>query len=282
MKNLMSIYLALVIALSSNSAEASCNNNGADVPEYSFGVVPQLPAEQIVFDWTPVLARLGVEIGACFTIVVAPSIPDIEQALYAGNYDFAFANPFHAVLAHEQVGYSPIIVDSRRELNGILVVRADSNITRLADLEGSRVVFPAPNAFGASLLTRQDLRQNNVHVNVDYVGTHSNVYRQVAIGMADAGGGVNNTLVRENDSLRERLRILHQTESFPAHPILAHPDVPEDVVTAFQLSMLAFSQQSIAEPLLHAIQIPEPRLTTYEIDYAPIADLRLQDLATTR
>lgn len=276
---MLRLSTAIFLTLSSTIAEAACPDDSTDVPRYSFGIVPQLPAEQIFGDWTPVLDQIGSDIGACFTVMVETTIPEFEQALNAGTYDFAFANPFHAVIAHEQVGYSPIIVDSRRQLNGILVVRADSNVTSLADLEGMRVVFPAPNAFGASLLTRQDLRQNNVNVDVEYVGTHSNVYRQVALGMAVAGGGVNNTLVRENDSLRERLRVLHQTRAFPAHPILAHPDVPEDVAAAFQTAMLAFAQRPDAEVLLQAIQIPEPRPADYQIDYAPIAELRLQELA---
>lgn len=268
------------LILSSTVAEAACHIDSADDPEYSFGVVPQLPAEQIYRDWTPVLNRLGSEIGVCFTILVETTIPNFERALNAGTYDFAFANPFHAVIAHEQVGYLPIIVDKRRQLNGILVVRADSNFTKLSDLDGMRIVFPSPNAFGASLLIRQDLHGNDINVDVEYVGTHSNVYRQVALGIADAGGGVNNTLIRENDSLRGQLRVLHETRDFAAHPIVVHPDVPKELVVAFQQAILGLSQQPDSERSLKAIQIPEPRIADYQIDYAPIAELGLQELAT--
>lgn len=277
---MLRLSVSVFLVLSSTIAQAACHIDSVDDPEYSFGVVPQLPAEQIYSDWTPVLNQIGSEIGVCFTIMVETTIPNFERALNAGMYDFAFVNPFHAVIAHEQAGYLPIIVDERRQLNGIVVVRADSSFTTLSDLDGMRVVFPAPNAFGASLLTRQDLRQNDIDVDVGYVGTHSNVYRQVALGIADAGGGVNNTLIRENDSLREQLRILHETRDFPAHPIVIHPDVPAELAAAFQQAMLSLPQQSDNERFLQAIQIPEPRIADYQIDYAPIAELGLQELAT--
>jgi hypothetical protein len=68
-------------------------------------------------------------------------------------------------------------------------VAADSPIQTVAALNGKTVVFPAPNAFAASLLIRAHLAGQGIRIEPKYVQTHGSVYRAVALGDASAGGG---------------------------------------------------------------------------------------------
>ena len=59
----------------------------------------------------------------------------------------------------------------------------------LAELSGKTLVFPSPRAFGATLLTRADLKRLDIPHDVSYLGTHESVYQDVARGRHVAGGG---------------------------------------------------------------------------------------------
>ncbi len=51
-------------------------------------------------------------------------------------------NPYHAVMAKKAAGYTPILRDGATRLTGILVVRKDSPITRVEQLDGATLEKP--------------------------------------------------------------------------------------------------------------------------------------------
>jgi phosphonate transport system substrate-binding protein len=53
-------------------------------------------------------------------------------------------NPYHAVLAFRAHKYILLIADGKNKLGGIIVVRADSEMPNLKDLNDSRISFPTP------------------------------------------------------------------------------------------------------------------------------------------
>ncbi|MEZ4607285.1 MAG: phosphate/phosphite/phosphonate ABC transporter substrate-binding protein [Deinococcales bacterium] len=194
---------------------------------YIVSVVPQFPQLVLVEQWQPLLDELSQRLGVKFELETPENIPKFEIDFLEGHPDFAFVNPYHVVMAYESQGYIPLISDGSRELNGILVVNANSDIDELSDLEGQTIAFPSPNAFGASLYMRALLAQEGLNFEPIYVETHSNVYRFVFLGQAAAGGGVRNTLSKEDEDLQNQLKIIYETPRTRPHPIVAHPRVPE-------------------------------------------------------
>jgi phosphonate transport system substrate-binding protein len=108
------------------------------------GIVPQVPPREIVSSGSPVLRQVGQRSGQCLVLVVAPSIPAFEQQLSSGQLDFAFLNPYHQLMAQRWRGFIPLVRDGQSQLEGILVVRKDSPVRRLADLNGATVAFRHP------------------------------------------------------------------------------------------------------------------------------------------
>src|SRR4030067_3564701 len=77
----------------------------AAAPEsYVFGVVPQYDQRRLVEIWQPILDELTRRTGLHFTLVGVPNIPDFEERFLAGDYDFAYMNPYHAMLAARRQG----------------------------------------------------------------------------------------------------------------------------------------------------------------------------------
>ena len=141
--------------------------------EYTFGVVPQYGQRQLFAIWKPILDELQLRTGLRFKLVTAPKIPVFEKAFLDGSYDFVYLNPYHLLRANKAQGYVPIVRD-RINLHGILVIRKDSPVRSVSDLNEKVVAFPSPNALGASLLMRADLvKIHHVVISPLYVTSHS-------------------------------------------------------------------------------------------------------------
>jgi phosphonate transport system substrate-binding protein len=193
----------------------------------------------------------------------------------AGAADFAYMNPYHQVMAMRAQRYLPLVRE-RQPLSGILVVRRDDPIRSVRELDGRELAFPAPNAFGASLLMRALLTEREkINFTPVYVQTHGNVYRQVIRGRAAAGGGVNHTLLQERDEVRADLRVLLETPSAASHPLSAHPRVDARVRQAVADALLALADSADGQALLKAIEMPNPVRADHARDYQPLEAWRL-------
>lgn len=243
---------------------------------FTVAVVPQFSAVEIHASWTPLLERLSRETGYKFSLSVAPAIPAFEDMLFAGTPDFAYMNPYHQVMVMRSSGYLPLVRDSK-PLTGILAVRQDDPIRSVRELDGKEVAFPSPNAFGASLWMRALLAEREkINIVPVYVKTHSNAFRQVAVGKMPACGGVNHTLADEPEAVRAALRVLLETPGVPPHPFSAHPRVPEKARQAVASALLRMAGDAAGRALLAEVQMPTPVRASYTADYRPLEDYGLE------
>lgn len=227
----------------------------------------------------PILERLGAQVGAQFELKVAKDIPSFEQEVRSGQPDFAYLNPFHQVRAWRAQGYVPLVRDTKM-LTGIVVVRRDDPIRKLPELAGKAVAFPAPNAFGASLLIRAQLDEvEHVPIEPVYARTHTNGYRQTLAGNTAASGGLRATLLREPAEVRSGLRILYETPGSPPHPLSAHPRVPEAVRKKVQAAWLLLAKDPALQAPFEAIPMSHPVAASHVRDYAPLERLKLDRYA---
>lgn len=244
-------------------------------PVYTVAVVPQFQAQEIHRVWTPLLARLGEEAGVVLVLKLAQDIPSFEEEVVAGRPDFVYLNPYHQVRAHRAQRYRPLVRDAT-PLTGILVVRRDDPIREVSTLEGKALAFPAPNAFGASLLIRAHLAETaRVKIAPMYAKTHTNAYRQTILGKTAATGGLRATLEREPQEVRDALRILLETPGAAPHPLSAHPRVPAALQTAMQQAWLRLAQDPSLQASFRDIPMPRPVVADHQRDYAPLERLKL-------
>lgn len=248
-------------------------------PTYVVSVVPQFPAADIARTWTPILARLSQDLGVRFELKVARDIPSFEAEVREGLPDFAYLNPFHQVRARRAHGYVPLVRDAEL-LTGILVVRKDDPIDSTRQLADQAVAFPAPNAFGASLLIRAQLDEvDRVRIQPIYARTHTNAYRQTLAGKTAATGGLRATLEREPAEVQAGLRILFETPGAAPHPLSAHPRVPAGVQKAVQAAWLKLAREPALQASFQGIPMPRPLRADHARDYAPLERLKLDRYA---
>ncbi len=223
---------------------------------YSVGVVPQFEARELASIWVPILSEVSKRTGLHLSMKGSPRIPEFEISFEAGDFDFAYMNPYHAVVAMRKQAYLPLVRDAA-PLYGVLVVRKDSPYKEVSELAGKKISFPAPNALGASLLMRADL-DSVFHIRTIplYAQTHSSAYLNTVLGLSEASGGVKATFDRLKQDIQDNLRILYETRKAPSHPILAHPRVPEAHRLLVQKALLEMAATSDGAALLARIPMP--------------------------
>jgi phosphonate transport system substrate-binding protein len=186
-------------------------------------------------------------------------------------------NPYHFLMARKAQGYLPLLRDGSRLLSGQLLVRRDSPLKSVNDLNGKAIAFPDPNAFAASLYMRALLQEKaKIRFTASYLGTHANVYRHVILGSVAAGVGVNVTLARERPETRAELRVLYETPGTAPHPLCAHPRIPADLREAVTRAVLDMGKNEDGRTLLMRIDILQPVRAVYARDYQPLEKLDLQ------
>lgn len=243
-------------------------------------VVPQFSALDIEKAWGPVLDKLQTDTGIALQLLTYTSIPRFEKDFLEGRPDLVFMNPYHAVLAWHAHRYEPLVRDGEKPLTGILVTAQGGAVRSVGDLQGKRLAFPAPNAFGASLYIRAMLAEvHRLRFEASYVNTHTNAYRHVLMGDAAGAGGIRATLARESESVRQALTVLLETPPAAAHPLAAHPRIDATRRQAIGQALLRLAQSESGLGLLKPTTLARPVLADYGRDYAPLEKLNLSRYA---
>lgn len=262
-----SFLLTLVIIVSSSvSYAADCH--------IKVGVVPQFEQRRLLATWDPILNEIQVKTGCTYELGGNKSIAEFEEKFQAGEYDIAYMNPYHSVMAYKAQGYVPIVRSGEKKLQGILVVRKDSPIQDITELDGKELAFPSPNALGASLLMRAELAtKHGLSIIPRYVKTHSSVYLHVIKKLTEAGGGVGRTFNEQKDMIKDRLRVLYRTSKVNAHPLVAHPRLDEALRMKIQEAFLAVGNEQ--PKLVEKIPMKSPIATSLE-DYEDLQAMGLE------
>ena len=237
-------------------------------------VVPQLTPVEMYRNWQPLVEALE-KAGLPCELIIHPSIAVFEREFEQGMADVVFLNPYHMVMAHRTHGYQPLLRD-QRPLEGLLLVLRDAPVQRTEELRGQRISFPAPNALGASLYIRAMLDRKGVGFDAHYAANHRNAIRQVLTGDSAAAGVVRATYEMEPPEVTQALRVLYATPAIAPHPLAVHPRVPAAVRQALTRTLLALAREPQHQPMMAAIQMPQPITADYTRDYAPLSHLGLE------
>jgi len=216
----------------------------AEAKKLKMGIVPQQSASRLAMVWTPLLSELSKSLGVEIIFTAAKNIPTFEECLAEGVYDLAYMNPYHYSEFSWYFGYVAFAHQRGKKLKGILVTRQGSSIKALSDLDGAKIAFPSPAAFGASILPRAEIRELGIQIEPNYVKSHDSVYRAVATGIFPAGGGIMRTFGVIPEDLRSQLRIFYETKEYTPHAFAAHPRIAPDLVKKIADQMAAMDSDS--------------------------------------
>ena len=188
----------------------------------------------------------------------------VVEAFGTGRADFAALNTFSYILAKDVKGYdvralvSIVRGEGERSYKGQVIVRADSGIETLADLDGKKFAFTDPASTAGYLLPSKLLRDNGIEpAETTFAMKHDNVVSQVYQGQVDAGAtyySPPHTEERDGETVEvirdararvltqypdvaEKVRILGFTEETPNEPWVMRGDVYDDPTRQSELEV---------------------------------------------
>ncbi len=227
----------------------------ADNTVYSFSVVPQQSAKKTIETWGALIEYISEKSGVKLRIQTDKDIPQFEQHLKQESYDFSYMNPYHYTVFHDTSGYNAIVKAKNKKIKGIVVVRRDSPIKSLKELNGKELAFPSETAFAASILPRAFMSQQGIIITPKYVASHDAVYKNIENKGVVAGGGVKRTYKVLDKAFSSKLRILWTTKAYTPHAIAVHKRVPADVVARVKLALKTLQATPSGRQLLKSIKL---------------------------
>jgi phosphonate transport system substrate-binding protein len=266
---------AMLLCLSgAPTLHAACALDGV----ITVGVVPQQAASDLAQGWIPLLREVSAVSGCEFRFATAPTITEFEKRLARGEYAIAYMNPYHYVVFHQAAGYLAFAREKDRKLRGLIVVRNDSAVASVQELDGKEVAFPSPAAFAATVIPLAELKRGGISVKPRFVASHDSVYLNVARGLVVAGGGIERTLEAIDASVRDRMRVIWRSAEYPPHAFARLPAVPESVGRDFVEAIQKVASSAPGAELLKQIGF-KGVVSAQDRDWEPIRalDIRVLD-----
>jgi len=254
------------------------STRGVDTPrEYVVGVLPVHTPKRLAEVYGPIVDRLNAAIPqAHFRLEASRNYEEFEKKLYGRHFDFAMPNPYETVRALN-FGYHVFGKMGNDELfRGIILVRKDSGIRKVADLKGKKVAFPAPTALAATMMPQYYLHTHGIDVNRDienlYVGSQESSIINVLRGHAAAGGTwpMQWKLFRqENPGMAAQLEVKWQTEPLPNNAWVVRDDVPPTLAEKVSKVLVGLNGKSEGRAILKKVGITRFEYASAET-YQPV------------
>jgi phosphonate transport system substrate-binding protein len=244
---------------------------------YTFGIGPVQSATELAKHWTPFMEYLTKKSGVPLQFKTAKDISTYQQQLREGVYDFGYINPYHYLEFNKSSGYKAFAREKDGKLLGILVVKEDSPIHDLSQLNDQTIAFPSANAMVATWLAVNMLQKKNIKTTPQYVNSMDSVYLSVARGLFPAGGGETRTFGTFNPEVKSKLRILWTSEALPPFPFMSHPRVPKSVVAKVQQAMEQMANDPEGMALLKANNFTGIERTN-DADYNAMRKMNIQPM----
>ena len=221
-----------------------------------------LPCSDIMMvfkKFNPLITYLKQQTGFDISLVVPKGYADFESAMKNGDIDFAFSDP-HIYLKLEDLYNTNSLISSLDRKgaglqHGVVIVRKDSGINNLKDLQGKAVLFgpelSAPKWLAARLL----FKENDIDIIKD-LRSYSNggccedIAFNVYLKVVDAGLVCDHFLEEHSEKQKElgidakQMIVIGRTESVPSRVFAARKGLREDIVTKVNQALLKLDKKN--------------------------------------
>jgi phosphonate transport system substrate-binding protein len=188
-------------------------------------------------------AALGAIMGVSVTAGAYPDYLALLEAMNEGHADLAWLPPVIALRSASQGSTLPVALPIRNGLawfSAALFARADSSLSGLDSLRGSRVAWVDPQSASGYLVIRAWMRSQgydpaSVFGQEHFLGSHESVVQAVMLGAADVGAtfahlGEDMQWVRSAGWGPHQVRVLALAGPIPSDVVAASVRLPVPVI----------------------------------------------------
>ena len=244
-----------------------------------FGVHPLHNPQRLYETYGPVVEFINRHLGGVkIELEASRSYEEFDKRLYGRHFHFALPNPLQTINSFEH-GYRVFGKEGEDDtFRGIIIVRKDSGISRVSDLKGKKVSFPAPTALAATMMPLYYLHTHGLDVNRDirrvFTGSQESSIMQVYLGTSAAGATWPppwKAFVERNPRYAEELVVKWETPPLVNNGLVVRDNVPREVADKVAALLFALHTHDEGRRLLAAIPLSRFEPATSET-YRPVYD----------
>ena len=214
--------------------------------------------ERLQLEWGPFKEALETATGDTFEFYAVNSRTAAAEALRGETVDFVVSGPAEYVVINKLTNATPIVGLGRPDYHCAIVVRADSGINTVADLEGRTVAFGDIGSTSNMLCPMQVLADHGLDPinDIEVMHTSRNIaHEALKNGDVDAlgsnAGSWLNVRNAETDLPYGFFRILARSGDLPNDMIMVGAHVPADAAAAVQQAIIENKDSIIAGITAH-------------------------------
>jgi len=241
-----------------------------------FGVLAARGPVECRKRWQPTVDYLTAEVPGCVFRLVPLAYDEVASAVAEERVDFILANPALYIELEQLYGASRVVTlkelclkKTCRMYAGAIFCRADrSDIQRLADLKGKRLMAVEENSFGGWLMAWRELKAAGLDPHRDlaelrFGKTQDRVVYAVRDGQVDMGtvrAGTLECMAEEGRIRLEEFRVLrdhrgkdilllpflHSTRVYPQWPLAKCRTTSEELAEKVAVALLSMGPESVA------------------------------------
>ncbi|KAF0206547.1 MAG: phosphonate transport system substrate-binding [Gallionellaceae bacterium] len=250
-----------------------------NVKEYVVGIHPLHNPKRLFEVYDPIVSYIEAGIpGTRLKLEASRNYEEFDKKLYSGHFDFAMPNPYQTVRSLKY-GYRVFgKMGDDENFRGIILVRKDSGISKVGDLKGKKVAYPAPSALAATIMPQYYLHTHGIDINRDienlYVGSQESAIMNVLRGHTAAGATWPVpwiTFTQEHPDMANQLEIKWQTGTLPNNSWVVRKDVPAELTAKFAALLFGLNSSAEGRKMLARLPISKFEAATDKV-YQPVQE----------
>lgn len=184
------------------------NLKGVDYIEYGpktikVAILPLYSPLTIYKRYDPLMRYLSEKTGYEFKLIIPKNFEEFIQIVSNGKVNFSYQNPYVFSIISKKYPIKPIALTvgedcttdegicGAEKYRGIIITRKESNINKIEDLKGKKIMIVSPNSAGGYLSQKLYLEKKGFNLNRDFKLIDAKRQEKVIIGVyrgeADAG-----------------------------------------------------------------------------------------------
>lgn len=233
--SILLILFFLVVAASTPLTSAAASSKDS----IAIGILPEMNIFKQRERFEPLIAFLSAEMGTEIKLKML-TYGNVIEKMRSGEVDGAFLGSFVGALAISQLGAEPLArpinMDGSSTYEGYIIVRRDSNIRTLEDMQGKSLTLveetTAGFVFPLAWFKQHNIDNLDSYFSEKFIsGSHDRAIALVLNGKADIGA-VKSTVYRSmrqwQPRLDRELRVLANSAAVPSNSLCVSKNVPPE------------------------------------------------------
>lgn len=249
------IYSALFLSGCAGATIAESPSPSSSTPverptELRFAVTDISGLDELEENFEPFRVALESVLGIPVTFYAVPNYSAAAPALLANDLDIALAGPSEYLLLRGRAQAEPLVNVTRPDYYSMIMVRADSGITSLADLKGQTIAMRTEGSTAGHIFPIKLLKDAGVNpddIQIKMFGDQG--MEALVSGEVAAWADSHNRFIEftTNQGLDQGITVLAQGDPLPGDIFVANPSLGPEFIKELRSKMLAHQDRLMTD-----------------------------------